>query len=135
MLRIYLHATFFQEEAPYTVAVRFVKWKHDNIFQDLTGSGGEWYHAVSNYITLGFFGSFFLLFSLADNFFLCFCSLFFLPVLHLDKIKPLLLFVFSQVDRLWKNGNDLTQVAARPLWLVARVSWVVTRELSGGVWV
>lgn len=38
----------------------------------------------------------------------------------MTKINPLLLFVFSQVDSLWKSGNDLTQGAARPMWPVAK---------------
>lgn len=72
----------------------------------------------------------FFFLSLAANFHLS--GLFRLSVYSHDKINPLLLFVFSQVDGLWKSGNDLTQGAARPMWPVARVSWVVTRELSGG---
>lgn len=82
MLRIHLNATltihFCQEEAPYTVALaqRFVKWKDDNIFHDLTDSRSV--HAVSNNITLGFSSSFFFYF-LLDNFhdssvyFACLC--------------------------------------------------------------
>lgn len=100
---------------PFTFFMRFVKWKH-------LPRGGD-RHAVSNYITLGF----------SDTF--CgFASLCFFLTRWIHFCRLFLAF-FSQVDSLLKNGNDSTQVAARLLWPVARVSWVVTRELSGGVWV
>lgn len=114
---------FFQKEAAYTVALAlgFVKWKHGYVFQDLTGSVGEWYHAVSNYITLGF--SFFSSSSSSvpcRQFSFFFCDLFFLSVFRLDNINPLLLFVFFHK---WTACGRMEMIWLK--WLQGHCGWLL----------